>query len=369
MEIKRGPLASWIRHRHVLITGVPNFVAVQIAWKIVETEPETQITMLVRRDLVERAERVLQTRVGVRARVSILVGDIVAPDLGLRLIDTEILQKKITDIYHLASIYHLGIDKAHAYEVNVLGTRHVLAFAKKCNALVRLNHFSTSFVSGDREGVILERELDRGQHFRNTFERTKFAAEIEIRRAQRELPISIFRPSLVVGDSKSGVIDRMDGPYFFIQMIVLNPTRLPIPLPSTSRYPLNVVPIDFVAEAAHALSLNPETVGKTFHLVDPNPLTAPDVFKLVAEHAKRISPRGKLPQWLTNRLLRLPIVERYTRNSRAFLHEMDTLTIFNSMNTLMELAKTQITCPPFPTYVGNLVSYLQQRDQRWLSNS
>ena len=169
---------------------------------------------------------------------------------------------------------------------------------------------------------------------------------------------------MVVGDSETGEIDALDGPYFFFQLIVNNPTQLPVPLPSAAMHPLNVVPVDFVTRAMHAISVGDNNVGRTFHLVDPNPVSARDAFRMIAEHAERSAPRGRLPHWLAQRILALPPVERMTRHGRAFLHELDSLTIFNSMNTMAALRHTGIICPAFPTYVERLVHYVQ-RDQTW----
>jgi len=352
------------KRREVLITGMPNFVAVRLLWTLLDAEPKTHVALVVRGDLVERTEAELSRRVGVRSRVRVLRGDVVAPDLGLVDEDLERVLRETTDIYHLASIYHLGVAKNRAEEVNIQGTRHVLDIARRCDRLERLNHYSTAFVAGDRAGVILEGELETGQKFRNTFERTKFTAELEIRRAMHDLPISVYRPSMLVGDSETGEIDALDGPYFFFQLIVNNPTRLPVPLPSAAMHPLNVVPVDYVTRAMHAISIGENNVGRTFHLVDPNPISARDAFRMIAEHAERSAPRGRMPHWLAQRLLALPPVERLTRQGRAFLHELDSLTIFNSMNTMAALRHTGIIAPPFPTYVDRLVRYVQ-RDRTW----
>ncbi|TVR03596.1 MAG: epimerase [Deltaproteobacteria bacterium] len=361
------PLGNLVipRERHVLVTGLPNYLAVQIVWRILRNEPDAQVTAVVRPDLLPRAEQALGRRPEGRSRVLLIPGDVVHPHLGLPPRERERVEGECTDIIHLASLYHLGVDKRLAEEVNIQGARNVLALAERLRGLVRLSHFSTAFVAGDREGVILEEELERGQRFRNTFERTKFTAEVEVRRRMASLPISVFRPSIVVGDSRSGEIDRLDGPYFFLQMFVVSPTRLPLPLPSTANYPLNIVPVDHVARAAHALGLNPWAEGRTFHLVDPNPLGLRDAFRLFAEAAGRRAPRGSVPGWIGQRLLSLPAVERMTRNSRAFLQELDALTLFNSMNTLEGLASTGIRCPPLPNYVERLVGFIRRHDQQW----
>ncbi len=341
--------------RHVLITGMPHFVARLLARRILSTEPDARITLLVRADMIDRA----RTVVGPSSRVRILPSRIVRADLGIAPADRRQLVTDVTDIYHFASLYHLGVDKRHAEDVNIQSTRNLLELARAASSLRRFNHYSTAFVAGDRTGIVLEDELDRGQHFRNTFERTKFTAELEVRRAGTDLPISIFRPSLVVGSAATGEMGVLDGPYFLLQLLTTSPGRIPLNIPSVTGSPFNVVPADFVAAAMHSLSRRDAAEGRTFHLVDPSPIRAEDALQLIAEYANRGSAPSPVHGWMRKRMLSVPAVERYARSGKAYMHELDGSTFFNCTNTLRGLRDTRILCPSFPDYVERLVRWIR----------
>ncbi len=345
-------------NRDILITGFPSFVARKLVSTIIEDEPDATLRLLVRPDYVDEADRQLQKMDAPRERIHLLSGDVVALDLGLSGREYLELIARVTDIYHIASIWFLGVERSEAFEVNVLGARNILDTAYEMQNLKRLNHFSTAFVAGDRTGVIMEDELDENQNFRNAYEESKFEAEKGMREAMHHLPISIFRPSLIVGDSTTGEIDRMAGPYYLINAIVNMPSILPIPMPGKGDKPLNLVPIDFVCRAMHRISLRPDSASKTFHLCDPNPLSARLVFELVAHRAGRRAPVGLLPYRLTRLVMKFPYLERFTRNPRQFMDDFNQLTIYNSINTLDALQGEEF-CPPFPTYVDNLIEYIK----------
>ena len=347
--------------RDILLTGFPSFVARRLLGVIVEREPEAFVRLLVRPDYVDEAERQLVAMEIDRDRVDLLAGDVVAMDLGLS--GTEYLDvvESVTDIYHVASIWWLGVDRETSNLVNVIGTRNVLDAAFEMKRLNRLNHFSTAFVAGDRTGVIMEDELDEGQKFRNAYEETKFAAEMALQEASRHLPISIFRPGIIVGDSKTGEIDKMAGPYYIMNAIVLMPPNVPVLIPGKGDKPLNLVPIDWVCCAMHRISLRDDSAGKTYHLCDPNPLSARKVFELVADAAGRRAPVGRFPYRLTKLVLKFPYLEKLTRSPRQFMDDFNQLTIYNCINTFDALG-VEDTCPPFPTYVARLVNYIKATD-------
>lgn len=343
------------RPRHVLVSGLPHFVALLLTRRILALEPEARITVLVRNDHIET----VRADVGPTTRVRVLAARIVRADLGLSPTDRRRLLADTTDIYHFASLYHLGVDKRQAEDVNIQATRNLLGFARQAQSLRRFNHYSTAFVAGDRTGIVLEDELDRGQAFRNTFERTKFTAELEVRRAESEVPVTIYRPSLVVGSAKTGEMDVVDGPYFLLQLLTTSPGRIPLRVPSVRGAPFNVVPADFVASAIHALSLNDDAEGRTYHLVDPAPIRAEDALQLIAEYANQGSAPSRMHGWMRRRLLALSPVERYVRSGKAYMHELDGSTFFNAANTLRELRETNILCPSFPDYVARLVRWVR----------
>lgn len=350
------------RQRDILITGFPTFVSRRLLQTILEREPKARVRLLVRPDYVDEAESRLDEMEADRTKVHILSGDVVAMDLGLSGTEYLELVESVTDIYHIASIWFLGVDRQMIREVNVDGARNVIDAAAEMKKLERLNHFSTAFVAGDRTGVIMEEELNEQQSFRNAYEETKFEAELLMRDAMSQLPISVFRPAIIVGDSVTGEIDKMAGPYYIMNALVLMPSNVPILMPGKGDKPLNLVPIDFVCNAMHAISLKDDSAGKTFHLCDPNPLSARKVFEHIAEHVGRSAPTGRFPYRLTKMILKFPYLEKLTRSPRQFMDDFNHLTIYNCINTMAALDGVN-TCPTFPSYAAKLVDYIKAHDQ------
>jgi thioester reductase-like protein len=287
----------------------------------------------------------------------VLEGDVVRMHLGLSREEYRQLGARLTSIWHLAALYDLSADPRSIRGVNLEGTRHVLELAAASRALRRLHHFSTAYVSGDREGVVLEDELEMGQRFYSAYERSKYEAERLVRRAMAGIPATVYRPSIVVGDSRTGEIDRIDGPYYLAIPLVASPVAVPLPLPRNGVAPLNVVPVDFVVSAALTIGANPAATGKTVHLVDPAPLSARRVYELVAQRAGRTLPPVTLPHRAVEALLGLPILERLARRQRNAIRMVNHLVIYNCRNQLELLAGTGVKCPPITDYLDRLMDY------------
>jgi thioester reductase-like protein len=344
----------------VLVTGFPSFTAIRMVRKLLASDGDCALFLLAREKFHRAAEDFLATLPDAQQRrVRVVVGDVCDMDLGLAGSEVRELADQVTTIHHLAGIYYLGVDRAQAERVNVDGTRGVIELAGECRRLRRLCHWSTAQVSGKRKGVILEEEFDEGQPFRNFWEETKFAAEKLAHAAARRLPVTIFRPGVIVGDSKTGEIDRFDGPYYLMLLIVDDPLDMGLPLPGRGAAPLHLVPIDYVVDAAYQLSRDERAAGGTFHLTDPNPFAARQIYALVAERAHKKRPRGFIPTGLARAVMRTPGLERVARAPLSFLESLDHLTFYNSRHTAALLAGTGVSCPPFDTYVEPLVRFVQ----------
>lgn len=344
----------------VLLTGYPSFAARHMLSRLLQEDHH--VLLLVREKLLRRAKAHLDA-LGLsaeREQVEVLVGDVTDLDLGLS--GPEILRvlSEVRLFYHMAEISYLGAARDVTWHVNVDGTRSALEVAAGMRDLRRFVFLSTAFVSGTRQGVIREDDLDVGQRFRNEFEHSKLAAERLCRAAMPVLPITVVRPSLVVGDTRTGAIDRTDGPYSLIQAMISLPLDLRLPLPGRGDHPLNMVPIDHVVDAIHALANDPEAPGQTFHLTDPNPLSARQVFEIVAERAGRRAPRSTLAGVIAHALLRVPGVERVSRATRQFIDQFDQLVIYNNAASMRVLSRHGLVCPPFETYAHNLVEHVQR---------
>jgi thioester reductase-like protein len=348
----------------ILVTGFPTFLARKLVRYLLEQEPHALVYAVVRSKLARDAELTAQSwPAALRNRFVMLEGDAASMDLGLSGAEFRALTKEIDRIHHAAQVTYLGIDRPSAEQLNIGGANEIIELAKACASLKCLVFHSTTEVAGDRTGLVREDELEAGQRFPTFVAETRARAEKLARLAMSEVPIAVVRPATIVGDSDTGEIDRFDGPYLLVLLIVTSPAEIAIPLPGRGDVPLQLVPIDYVVRAAHAIGRDRRTPGRTFHLVDPEPATARHAFELVARAADRPSPRGFLPTNLTKALLRTPGLERFAKSPRAFLEQLATSVVYDAENAREILDGSGIVCPPFESYVNALVGYVRDRVQ------
>lgn len=341
--------------RTILFTGFPGFIGKRLAEKILLNQPESYIYFLVEPRFVKAANEALE-KIGERilniaSRTSVIAGDISKKKLGLEEVLFNELLKKVNTIFHLAAIYNLAVKKEISYLVNVQGTINVLDFAQGCRELERLNYFSTCYVAGKREGVIKEEDLTDKYGFKNYYEETKHYAEVEVRKRMQKIPTTIIRPGIVIGDSKTGEIDKYDGPYYILAMLAKlekqGRLKKNFPLVKLGRKGVQfaLVPVDFIVDVSEYISRQKETLGKTYQVVLPEPLTFDEFYDLTADAfgLKRTNIRVPLAflkpllwfPWLLRRLNIIPEVFPYT--------ECDA--VYGSTNTQQILKGSGIPVP------------------------
>lgn len=340
-----------------LVTGFPAFTARRMIGQLLAAEPETRVYVLAPPAHAGDAEHFLAGRPD-RAQAEVLVGDVCDMDLGLSSAEYRALSRDLTWIHHLAGVYFMGTDDDTAHRVNVVGTRTVIDLARDAARLERVVHWSTAMVSGDRKGTFYEDDLEAGQKFHNAYERTKHEAERMVRAAMRQLPITVVRPAIIVGDSQTGEIDKLDGPYYLMVVIATNASGVRLPLLGRGDSPLHLVPIDYVVQAAWHVARSETAAGKTFHLVDPAPLSARAVFEAVAEHAHTEKPLGHIPRPLARAVLRTPGLSRLGRGPLAFVDVLDRPVHYDQANTAQALAGTGLRCPALAEYLPALVRFV-----------
>ena len=354
----------------VLVTGLPHAVAVGYVRRLLQQCPEVRVLGIVRADLLERAEREISRGMpGWALRVTLRPGTVTTEQLGQESRELAAWCDEIVEVVHIASLYHLGSDKALVEAVNIGGTQHLLSIAGRCPRLRRFHHYSTCFVAGDRAGVVLEEELERGQGFRNTWERTRFAAEMLVRRRAGDLPITISRAGILVGDSRTGELGRTDGPQFLLNALVHEPGRLRLPSGSWSDRAVAFAPVDYVASAMLALGREEAAEGRTFHLVDPDPLSLASVVSLVDEIVGRMAALQARRRGWFDRLLDAAWLHPLAAAGRLRVDELDTRARFNTMEAARLLQPLGLRCPAVPDYVETLVRAARDGSIGWARTS
>ncbi|MBK9528130.1 MAG: SDR family oxidoreductase [Acidobacteria bacterium] len=279
------------------ITGFPGFIAGRLIEKL--TAPERQFFLLVQPQFVDRAIEEIEEiaeRTGTPLDSFVLVeGDIALPDLGIPQADLETIQYETTDVFHLAAAYDLGVSKDVAFNVNLQGTKNVNDVVCSIKNLRRYNYVSTCYVAGKREGLIYENELEHKAGFRNYYEETKYLAEMEVERLKPTMPVTIYRPSVVVGDSETGETAKYDGIYSLIKYLRKAPSILRLVNVGNDKVRLNLVPVDFVVDSIAALSCDERALGKTIAIADPAPFTTEQLFDLIAKDMIGRKSEFKLP--------------------------------------------------------------------------
>jgi thioester reductase-like protein len=260
----------------LLLTGSTGFVGMELLARTLERTDRPVIALVRARDprhAEARIDGVLGELFGTgaethRGRVEAICADLPAPGLGLApAVRDELAERTSTIVHSAASVsFTLGLDEARA--VNVEGTRHVLELAEHAQRRGGLHcygHISTAYVAGTHSGRYAESDLDVGQRFHNTYEQTKFEAERLVR--ERDLPARILRPSIVVGDRHNGWTAAFNVLYWPLKALSLG---LFDAIPADPASPVDVVSVDYVADAIHALCHDPATIGRdgveTYHL-------------------------------------------------------------------------------------------------------
>lgn len=360
---KQEIVALWVKGMlagdTIFLTGFPGFIATRLLRQLAAND--ARFLLLVQPAFAERAQQEL---LGIAKEVGqpvshfqLLSGDITAPNLGLSARDLETALRESTIAFHLAAIYDLAVARDLAYRVNVVGTRNVNEFARRARGLRHYHYVSTCYVAGKRTGRILENQLQHDAGFRNYYEETKYLAEMEVEALKPELPITIHRPAVVCGDSRSGETAKYDGIYYLIRYLLKWPSVLSAFNIGNREVDLNLVPVDFVVEAMSALAREPLAVGRTIQLADPAPLTTRELFNSIARSIGGRQSRVTIPAALVQTSLMLPLAPRISDLPHAAVPYFFLKQTYDTTEASRLLSPHGISCPPFNSYVDKIVEF------------
>jgi thioester reductase-like protein len=364
----------------VFLTGATGFLGMELLARFLERDGR-HVYALVRADddaeAQERVRGVIEELCGDRdvheGRWTAVAGDIEAPGLGLERARRRELAAAVGDIVHSAASVSFSLPLEDSRRINVLGTKRVLEFARQCQkagGLRRFVHVSTAYVAGDHVGVFSEDELDLGQGFRNSYERSKFEAERLVRAYAHRFPVQIFRPSIIVGEASSGWTASFN--VLYPPLRAFEAGSFPI-LPARASTPVDVVPVDYVADAIFELSKQPAERAEVHHLVAGSlATTVGRLAQRASGYFERRPPRIVHPR--AYRLLLHPLLLRVNRGRRRrALRRTEDLFPYFSMRVRFDDRRTRSRLepagidPPSPeSYLDRLLGFAVA--SRWGKN-
>jgi NAD(P)-dependent dehydrogenase (short-subunit alcohol dehydrogenase family) len=356
------------------VTGATGFIGRHLVERLLEHDGDVHV--LVRRGSEERLEALLD-RLGpaARERIVLVTGDLTEPLLGVDEATRERLRGRVEHFFHLAAVYDITADETRNALLNVAGTQNAIDLANDLGAET-LHHMSSVAVAGAHQGLFTEDDFDLGQPLEHPYHRTKFEAEKLVRTRTRGA-WRVYRPSIVVGHSQTGEMDKIDGPYYFFKALQKLRNALPqwFPLVSLEWGETNLVPVDYVAAAMDHIAHTQGLDGQAFHLVDPVPRQAGDALNQIAlaAHAPQAVVRidrqltQMLPKGVVSALMQLPTLRDVRRTFLAdlgipeevFAHVAFT-TRFDTRDTRRALAGSGIEVPALETYAWRLWDYWER---------
>jgi thioester reductase-like protein len=355
----------------VLLTGATGFVGMELLSRYLERGDQHVYALVRAGDPAEANARLGAAIENVfgdgdahRDRWTAIAGDICRSGLGLEPRARQRLAERVDDVVHGAATVSFSLPLPQSREVNVEGTRRLLEFAQECQAeggLRCFSYISTAYVAGDHPGSFSEDQLNVGQGFRNGYERSKFEAEQLVSRTSARLPVQIFRPSIIVGERESGWTASFN--VLYPPLRAFQAGAYPA-LPARGSTPVDVVPVDFVADAVFELAGEPAESGEVHHLVaGERATTVGRLAELASAYFKRRRPRLVHPG-VYRRLLH-PLVLRTTRGRRRRALERTEALFpyfamkvrFDNRRTRARLRRAGLEAPSVDGYLDRLLDF------------
>lgn len=349
----------------LFVTGATGFVGSSLCKQLLRRGKS--LALLSRPESVMRLRRWIHLLPPSFPEPRVVLGDLRQDELGLSKGDMEFVFRDVTEVFHVAASYHLSMGEQEAQQTNVEGTGRVLQLASGIKSLNRFHHVSSIVVSGDHQGEFLESDLDKGQDFPHSYSRSKFLSEQLVRKSA--LPYTIYRPGVVVGDSTTGEMDKVDGLYYVFKILhtllkIPGFRKMPMLVPRSNKETFPVVPIDYLVKSMAYLAGLDASLSKTYHLVDPSPLSFRELYLSTLDEMGFVGPRIGRPVQRLVRLLTKPWLWPISKKVGAAIDAPAEMmphilysVAYDTTNTQADLSGSGISCPPLKEYLRTLIEY------------
>jgi NAD(P)-dependent dehydrogenase (short-subunit alcohol dehydrogenase family) len=355
------------------VTGATGFIGRFLVSNLLKRKG--QVHVLVRKGSAKKLGQIGEAMGWDMKRIVPVTGDLSKPKLGLTAAQITALKGKIQHFFHLAAIYDLTADADSQKLANIGGTKNALELAAVIKAGC-FHHTSSIAAAGLYPGVFREDMFDEAEGLKDPYLKTKHESEGLVRK-QSAVPYRIYRPSMVVGHSKTGEIDKIDGPYYLFTLIKKIRQTLPqwMPTLGIEGGRINVVPVDFVADAMDHIAHKKGLDGHCFHLVDPEPMRFGELMNTFARaaHAPEMTMRldarmfAFIPAPMRMAVTNLPPVRRLTnmilrdlKIPKSTLEFITYPTRFDTREAERALKGSKISVPPLDSYAWRLWDYWER---------
>ncbi|MFN0156650.1 MAG: SDR family oxidoreductase [Bacteroidota bacterium] len=361
-------------HTHFFITGGTGLVGSNMLPRLLRAYPGSTMTLLVRGEDEQQAGERIRTiaqRIAAKEgihdavqRIDAMLGDVALDQCGLTQAQIDRIANETTHVIHGAATIRFDHPLNEARDINCGGTRRLLAIARSCRNLERFVYVGSSSVSGQRAGEIYESELEMGQTFFNTYEQSKNESERIVRDHMHEIPSVVFRPSIIIGDSRTGKTSTFNVIYIPLRLLYKGMLTY---VPGTPETTLDLVPIDWVDDAMVAIMQQPESISKVFHIT-AGPQRAARLGEVVLKALEYFDQHAPLRKPRTMEFISREEFERRRAamggREEALMSQLDTLLpyvsidrLFDSANTDALLARSGVGFPLFKNYSEKIFAY------------